>query len=433
MYRSFFRELEQWENDNTKEPLLVTGARQVGKTWLIKSFCEQTYDDYVYLNLEEQPAVASLFEGDLVPEQLIRNIGILLGRSITSDTAIFIDEIQQSERAVNSLKYFCEAQENYRIIGAGSLLGVKIRRFETSFPVGKVYVKTMYPMDIEEFMLACGEDKLVDAIRDAFDGRRALPEAIHEKALKIYHDYLIVGGMPQVVADYVAKGKDVMSFNHELLDYISLAYRADMSKYVSNVFESSKITAVYDSIPRQLARDNPKFKYSEIRTTANKRDYYAPIDWLDASGLICKINRLDHVRLPLKAYENKDSFKIYMSDVGLLCRTVRIRPGDLMSDNDNIYKGAVIENYVFEQLMARSCEMYYYKPSESMEIDMIMNINGDIIPVEIKSGRHKRSQSLKNYVKENEPAYSVRISENNFGEAGGILAVPLYAVFCLGS
>lgn len=431
MYRKFLRELESWEDGKVKEPLLVTGARQVGKTWLIKSFCEERYDDHVYINLEEQQSIASVFEGDLDPATLLRNIGILLGRRIDSNTAIFIDEIQVSERAINSLKYFCEAKENYRIICAGSLLGVKINRFQSSFPVGKVCIKKMHPMDLGEFLIACGEEQLKDSIKAAYDNMAALPQAIHEKALKLYHDYLIVGGMPQAVSDYIRNGKNIMAFNRDLLEYITLAYKADMAKYVFSSAESTKITSVYDSIPRQLARENPKFKYSEIKTTANKRDYYAPIDWLKSSGMVYKIDSLDSVSVPLKAYENSSCFKIYMSDVGLLCRMTGLVPADLMPDRDNTYKGAVVENYVFEQLAVSHNELYYFKPSDSMEIDVIIQIDNNVIPIEIKSGRHKRSVSLKNYMEKYEPAYSVRLSENNFGMANGIRSVPLYAVFCI--
>ena len=431
MYRSFYNELASWESNSIKEPLMIIGARQVGKTWLIKHFCEEHYPDYIYINLEEQRSVSSIFEKDLTPERILKNLGMLLGRQIDSNTAIVIDEIQQNERAITALKYFCEAKENYRVICAGSLLGVKVKRFESSFPVGKVYIKKMGPMDFEEFLLACGEGTLVEGIRSSFESNAALPEAIHEKALSLYHDYLIVGGMPQVVEDYIKCGKNVREFNRDLLSFLRLAYLADMSKYVTNHTETAKITAVYESIPRQLSRDNPKFKYKEIRGTAIKRDYYAPIDWLKASGMVYKINRLDAPESPLKAYENTDSFKLYLSDVGMLCEMCGIIPQDLLPDTHNIYKGAVTENYVYEQLIRKHEGLYYFKPAENLEIDMILNIGNDIVPVEIKSGRHKKSTSLKNYMERYKPAYAVRISENNFGMSNDVKSVPLYAAFCI--
>lgn len=431
MYRKFYNELEEWENKKIKEPMLIIGARQVGKTWIIKKFCEEKYDKYVYINLEEQQSIISVFDGDLTPEVILNNLSMILGKKIDSNTTIVFDEIQQSERAINSLKYFCEAKENYRIICAGSLLGVKINRFASSFPVGKVYIKHMYPMDFEEFLLALGEDILRDGIVNAYKNMTYLPEAVHNKALKIYHDYLMIGGMPQAVRYFVENGKSVIDFNRDIISYIRLAYMADMTKYVSNASESAKITAVYESIPRQLARENPKFKYKEVRGTAIKRDYYAPIDWLNASGMIYKINKLEAVERPLKAYENADSFKIYMSDVAILSEICKMSYNDMLPDTHNIYKGAVIENYVIEQLMQSNNDLYYYKPSESMEIDLITYIDDKVIPIEIKSGRHKKSTSLKNYMEKYSPEYSIRISENNFGMVNSIKSVPLYAAFCI--
>ena len=431
MYRKFYEELELWEDNNTKEPILIMGARQVGKTWIIKSFCQQKYDDYVYINFEERKDIASIFEGNLTPELLIKQLSMLLGRKIDSDTAIVFDEIQQSERAITSLKYFCEAKENYRIICAGSLLGVKVKRFESSFPVGKVCMKYMYPMDFEEFLLACGEELLRDGIEEAFENSSPLPDAIHKKALELYHDYLIVGGMPQAVEKYISNGKNIIGFERDILEYIRLAYMADMSKYVINATETAKISAVYESVPRQLARENPKFKYKEIRGTAIKRDYYSSIDWLAASGMIYKINKLEAPLVPLKAYENEDSFKIYLSDVGILCSICSIAPNDLLSGTHNIYKGAIIENYVYEQMIKRYKSLYYFKPADNMEIDLLTEIENEIIPIEIKSGRHKKSTSLKNYMEKYKPHYAIRISENNFGMVDNLKSVPLYAVFCI--
>ena len=431
MYRKFYEELKKWEEDKVQEPLLVIGARQVGKTWLIKQFCEDTYQDYIYINLEERKDISSIFDGNLTPEDILKNISILLGRSINSDTAIVIDEIQQSERAITSLKYFCEAKDNYRIICAGSLLGIKVKRFESSFPVGTVFIKNMYPMDFEEFLLAAGENLLRDEIRVAYAKMLQLPDAIHNKALALYHDYLITGGMPQVVMSYLENEKSVLSLNRELLDYLRLAYLADMSKYVTNVTETAKIAAVYESVPRQLAKENPKFKYNEIKGTAIKRDYYGPIDWLVASQMIYKINKLDSPESPIKAYENADSFKIYLSDVGLLSRVCGINLQDLLPDNHNIYKGAVIENYVVEQLIATGKCLYYFKPAVNMEIDIITSIDDNVVPIEIKSGRHKKSTSLNNYMERYKPKYVIRISENNFGMMNNIKSIPLYATFCI--
>ncbi len=431
MYRKFYEELTAWENNKIQEPLLVVGARQVGKTWIIKEFCENTYDDFVYINLEEQRELVSIFDNSLQPEAILKNISIFLGRQIQRDTTLVIDEIQQSERAITALKYFAEADCNYRVIGAGSLLGVKINRFESSFPVGKVRIKYMYPMDFEEFLLATGEEQLRDAIKYSFEKMIQLPEAIHKKALDIYHDYLIVGGMPAAVNNYVNTSCNIALFDGEILSNLHLAYLADMSKYVRNASETAKITAVYESIPGQLAKPNPKFKYKEIKSTAVKRDYYGPIDWLDSSGMIIKINKIESPRTPLKAYEDIDNFKIYYSDVGILSCECEVNPSDLLQKTHNIYKGAIIENYVLSQLKINYKNLYFYKPSDSMEIDLMIAIDGKTIPIEVKSGRHKSSKSLKNYIETYEPEYAIRISENNFGYVDNIKSIPLYAVFCI--
>lgn len=431
MERKFIKILQEWDKNQIKEPMMVIGARQVGKTWIVREYLENNYSEYIYINLEEQPELISAFEGNLSPDNILRNLSILLGKDIDFKIPIFIDEIQQSERAITSLKYFCEAKENYRVIVAGSLLGVKINRFQTSFPVGKVQIVHMYPMDFEEFLLACGEEKLRDMIKEAYDTMSPIPSGIHEKALNLYHDYLVVGGMPQMVVNFVDNGKNIMKANRNLLDFLRLAYLADMSKYVNNAPETAKITAIYESIPRQLARENPKFKYKDVSANAVKRDYYTPIDWLVSSDMIIKLNRLESPNLPLKGYENPDSFKIYLSDVGLLSSICQLGVRELLSDTNNIYKGAVIENYVIEQLRCNKKDLYYYKPTESMEIDLIIEIDDEIIPIEIKSGRHKRSVSLDNYRKKYNPSYAIRFSENQFGYTNQIKSVPLYAVFCI--
>lgn len=430
MYRKFIKQLQQWEQNNIKEPLLVTGARQVGKTWLIKKFCEKTYPDYVYINFEEREDFASAFENSLAPKDVLRTLGILAEKKINESTAIFFDEIQLCERAITALKYFCEAEENYRILCAGSLLGVKLGRFEGSFPVGKVIIKHMYPMDFEEFLLALGEEDLRDVIREHYDSLKSMVTGLHSKAINLFHDYLFVGGMPKLVESY-SKTKDVNDIPTEQLENLRMSYLADMSKHVKSAAESLKIAEVYKSIPRQLAKENPKFKYKEVKDTANKRDYYSAIDWLEASGMVIKVNNAEAVSSPLKGYENADSFKLYISDPGLLSNLCRLKMNDIISSNHNIYKGAVIENYVMAQFVASGKYFCYYKPSESMEIDLVLDEKDGIIPCEIKSGRHKRSTSLSNYIEAYQPVRAYRLSELNFGKAQSLISIPLYAAFCM--
>ncbi|MBR2555511.1 MAG: ATP-binding protein [Aeriscardovia sp.] len=433
LYRKFMAELQSWERQGTKEPLLITGARQVGKTWLIDHFCRENYQDYVYLNFEQEPLLASVFDGTMNPEEILKRISILKNKKMTPETAIFMDEIQKSEQAITSLKYFCEAEENYRVIAAGSLLGVKLNRFESSFPVGKVQIQRMYPMDFEEFLIAAGEDALAEVIRDAFLKVKPLPEVIHQKAIQLYHDYLFVGGMPQCVADYIANNCDVTRFNRQLQNYILLAYGADMTKYTISVAEGAKIAAIYDSVPRQLAKENPKFKYKDIRANANKRDFYLPLDWLVSSGMVYKVTKAEVPKTPLKVYAEEGFFKLYLSDVGLLMYASGMSYNDLLNTSDNTFKGAVAENYVVQMAAAGEKGLFYYKPDDSMEIDLLLEYDGEIVPMEIKAGRHKRSTSLKNYRTKFSPVKMIRISENNFGQADELISVPLYAAFCLGT
>lgn len=430
MYRNFRNVLNEWERNKVKEPLLISGARQVGKTWTIKEFCSESYSDYLYINFEERPEVASAFSESLSPAEIIKKISILSDRKITPDTALVFDEIQLCEEAITSLKYFCEAAENYRVICAGSLLGVKLKRFKGSFPVGKVVIKHMYPMDFGEFLIACDQIELKKMIEEHCLSSIPLADGIHLKALSLYHDYLIVGGMPRFVSEYV-RNRDIMSLDFEILDSLRTAYLADMSKHVDNAAESLKITEVYNSVPHQLARDNPKFKYKEVRKNANKRDFYSSIDWLCASGLLLKVNNLDAVKIPLKGYVSDNSFKLYVSDCGLLARMSRIKYADLMPDSNNIYKGAVVENYVLSQFIASGKEVYYYKPSDSLEIDVIIDDPAGPVPCEIKSGRHKSFRSLKRYCAEHTPQKAIRMSELNFGHVDNLYSVPLYAAWCI--
>ena len=431
MFRKFYDVLSRWEENNVQEPMLVVGARQVGKTWIIRKFCSERYERYVYFNFEANPELESIFEGSLEPKAIIEGLEILFGCRIDVNTAICFDEIQRCERAITSLKYFCEAEENYRVIGAGSLLGVKLNRFENSFPVGKIRIEKMYPMDFEEFLIAAGEERLCDKIRSCYEKLEALPEAFHNKALELYQKYIYVGGMPQCVLNLIAKDMNIIEFDRALQENILLAYSADMNKYTISAAEGVKIGEVYESIPRQLARENPKFKYKDVRTHANKRDFYQPLDWLVASMLIYKVTKVEVPQPPLKAYMEEGNFKIYMSDVGLLSFASGVQYKDILPASDNIFKGALTENYVIQSMVSKGIHAYYYKPDASMEIDLLLDRQGDIIPVEIKAGRHVRSTSLKNYAEKYHPNEMLRISYKNFGEMNGVRSIPLYAVYCI--
>ena len=431
MYRKFTETLKQWDQNKHRKPLMVIGARQTGKTWVIREFCQATYGDYIYVNLEEHKDMQTVFDGNLDSDSIINGLELMLGRKIDIGTTIFFDEIQECDNAITALKYFCEDQRDFKIICAGSLLGVKIHRFKGSFPVGKVQIENMYPMDFEEFLTACGEPLLAETIRTHFEKSQPLIDGVHARALRLYHDYLWVGGMPEAVKNYVENGRDVFAVDKSIHSNLQLAYLADMTKYVSSPQESVKISETYRSVPRQLANENPKFKYNEVRKGIGKRDLAGALDWLEASGMIYMIDKVELPASPLSGYDDKNNFKVYLSDVGMLTSLCKIRYKDLLPDANNMYKGGIVENYVYQQMKPRHTDLYYFKPSQGMEIDLLYDDGENIIPVEIKSGRHRRSTSLNNYREKYKPDHAVRISEMNFGSSDGLISVPLYAAFCL--
>ena len=432
MDRKFSEQLIDWKEKNIKEPLMVIGARQTGKTYIIDEFCKKNYENYIYLNFEDIANLSSIFEENLIPEEIIEKIEILIKKEINiENTIIFFDEIQICERAITSLKYFCEAKENYKIVCAGSLLGIKLHRFTSSFPVGKVRIVNMYPMDFEEFLWANEEKKLANMIRKYYIEKKQISELLHDKAMNYYLDYLYIGGMPQAVLNYIHNGKKILKFDRTIHNSIITSYIADMRKYTISAAETVKINEIYESIPRQLAKENTKFKYNIVNSRANKRDYELPLDWLVASSLVYRAIKVEKTQSPLKAFIDQNNFKIYLSDVGLLSTLAKTSYQDLKLEENNIFKGALTENYVAQSLACKGEELNYFKPTQTMEIDFLLNDNGNIIPIEVKSGTHVKSRSLYNYMIKYKPKYAIKISARNFGYKNGIFSVPLYAVFCI--
>ena len=274
MRRKFYEQLLNWKNNNVLMPLMVIGARQVGKTYIINEFCKNEFEDYIYINLLDNKSIISFFEENIDTKEKIAKMELYLNRKITENTVLFFDEIQESEQLISALKYFCESDFPYKVVCAGSLLGVKLNRFKSSFPVGKVRILKMYPMNFEEFLLAIGEDMAIEKIKECYKNNEPMDEALHEKYLKYYRLYLCVGGMPEAVNNLINNKLDILSFDKEILNSIVISYLADMTKYVSNKFESAKIERIYNTIPKQLLKENKKFMYSEIEKNARRRDYY---------------------------------------------------------------------------------------------------------------------------------------------------------------
>lgn len=429
MYRKIEQELLKWK-DNSKLPLMLVGARQTGKTFILDNFCKNNFENYVYINLEKEEEIAQIFEATIKPEEIIEKIEVLKKINFdATNTILFLDEIQVSESAITSLKYFCESETDYKIVCAGSLLGVKINRFHSSFPVGKVTIKYLYPMDFEEFLLACSEDKLIEEIKKHYETNEPLINPIHEKALDLYKKYLVLGGMPAIISDYINNNYKITDVNFDVQEQIITSYLADMNKYTENT-ESIKNSKIYNAIPKELARENNTFKYSLVDKDARKIRYESSLDWLLASNMILKCDLTERNESPLKAFANTDKFKIYLSDSGLLRALSNIDYSEILLDKNVMYKGVLTENYIACEFYTKFRELYYYT-FDKYEIDFLIKIDGEIIPVEIKSGRRSNSKSLNEYIKKYNPKYSIRISSKNFGFENNIKSIPLYAVFCI--
>ncbi len=429
MHRKIEEELKKWKYDY-KMPFMLIGARQTGKTYILEEFCKNNFNNYIYINLDKEENIAEIFKNTIDPETIIEKIEIIKNVIVNpEDTIIFLDEIQESERAITSLKYFCESDKPYKIVCAGSLLGVKINRFKSSFPVGKITIKYLYPMDFEEFLGALGEDKLIDEIKIHYDSNEALMNPIHEKALDLYKKYLVLGGMPILINNFIENNCNISHVNFDLQELIITSYLADMNKYTENS-EGIKNGQIYNSIPKELARVNNTFKYSIVDKDARKIRYESSLDWLLASNMILKCDLVDKNESPLKAFANSSKFKLYLSDVGLLRALSNLDYSEILLDKNEMFKGVLTENYIACELYPKSKELYYYN-FDRYEIDFLIKIDGNIIPVEVKSGRRIDSKSLKEYIKKYNPKYSIRISAKNFGFENNIKSIPLYAVFCI--
>ena len=429
MYRKILEELKKWKEEY-KMPLMLIGARQTGKTYILEEFCKKNFNNYIYINLDKEENIGKIFEETIDPDTIIEKIEIIKNVVINpEDTIIFFDEIQVSERAITSLKYFCESKKPYKIVCAGSLLGVKINRFKSSFPVGKVSIKYLYPMDFEEYLMAINEDKLIDEIKKHFETNEKIMNPIHEKALDLYKKYLVLGGMPALINNFIINDYNIAHVNFELQEQIITSYLADMNKYTENS-EGIKNSQIYNAIPKELARVNNTFKYSIVDKDARKIRYETSLDWLLASNMILKCDLAEKNESPLKAFVNSDKFKIYLSDVGLLRSLSNLDYREILLDKNEMYKGVLTENYIACEFYSKFKELYFYN-FDRYEIDFLIKINGDIIPVEVKSGRRTNSKSLNEYIKKYNPKYSIRISSKNFGFENNIKSVPLYAVFCI--
>lgn len=431
MYRKIMSFLEAWKESKYRKPLILQGARQVGKTYSILEFGRTHYENVAYFNFETSPKLNKTFEENISPDCLIPILSHIAGQTIVREkTLIVFDEVQLCERALTSLKYFYEDAPDYHIIVAGSLLGVAVNRAKFSFPVGKVDMKTLYPMDMEEFMTALHEDALVEQIKKCFQTDTPLPSSLHDAAMQLYRQYLVVGGMPECVMQF-AETKDYILVRHTQ-NTILASYLNDMSKY-NNLNEIKKTRLAYDNITVQLSKKNTRFQYKLIKKGGRASEFENAIEWLCLSGIVSQVYKVEQIKKPLENYRNIDAFKIYVSDLGLLCAKKDLAANDIlyMVDEINDFKGGMAENYVNVQLSMNGYSTYYWESERGAEIDFVIQRDSQIIPIEVKSADNTRAKSLKVYMDAYKPAYAIKLSAKNFGFEDGKKTVPIYAAFCI--
>ena len=425
MERSIYSSLKKWKESPTRKPLILQGARQVGKTYILKEFGAREYSEVVYINCDDNNDMQNMFV-DYDVDRIIRSMSAISGVSIKpSTTLLILDEIQEVERGLASLKYFCEKAPEYHVAVAGSLLGITLHE-GTSFPVGKVDMLYMYPMDFEEFLLAMGKEQLVELLRN---NSWAALTPLRGMLTELLRQYYFVGGMPEAVKTYVERGDiwEVRSIHSKIID----AYRNDMSKHVPKQ-QVQRINMVWNSIPSQLARDNKKFIYGALRKGARANDFEIAIQWLVDSGLVHKVHRISKPVVPLKFYEDMASFKLFLLDCGLLGALSETPPEQILI-GDNVfeeYKGAFTENYVLQQLksLPRTFVYYYSNDNSTLEIDFVVQHEVHVIPIEVKAEENLRAKSLRQFVTDNSGLHGVRFSMSDYREQDWLTNVPLWAV-----
>ena len=431
MQRKIQAWLEAWKDRPQRKPLILQGARQVGKTYALLEFGRTNYENVAYFNFETDPALAATFDESISPDYLIPILSHIARQTIVREkTLIIFDEVQLCERALASLKYFCEEAPEYHIAVAGSLLGIAVNRKQFSFPVGKVDIKTLYPMDLEEFMLACGEEILVKQIHNCFENDSPMPAALHEAAMTLYRQYLVVGGMPECVSAFL-ETKDYILVRHTQ-EMILQAYLNDMSKY-NNENEIKKTRLTYDNITVQLSKKNTRFQYKLVKKGGRASEFENAIEWLTLSGIVSQVWLVEQIKKPLENYRNIDAFKIYVSDLGLLCAKKDVVAADILYDSAELddFKGGLVENYVNTQLTANGYRTFFWESARSAEVDFVIQREGQIIPVEVKSADNVKAKSLRVYIDTYHPQYALKLSAKNFGFENNIKTVPLYAAFCI--
>ncbi len=426
MYRTAIELLFKWKNNNDKKPLIIRGARQVGKTWLMKEFASKAYKESVYISFDNNVQMTALFDADFNIERIITGLEIYAGHKIDpSETVLIFDEIQEVPKALTSLKYFNEAAPQYSILCAGSLLGIALHH-GTSFPVGKVEFMDLYPLTFSEFILAMGKGQFAKLIAD---GNYSMIRTFKSDYIDLLKQYYYVGGMPEVVSRF-SESKD---FNEarKIQERILNTYEQDFSKHVPHE-TVPRVRMLWNSVPSQLAKENKKFIYGLIKEGSRAKDYETALLWLEDCGLVHRVNRTGSPSLPLKAYEDLKAFKLFLLDIGLLSCMVRLRQDVLLDGNALFreFKGALTEQYVLQQIKTLDNVTAYYWTNDrnSAEIDFLIDTGAEVIPIEVKAEINLQAKSLKTFREKFDPALSVRTSMADFHKGDGLIDLPLYAI-----
>lgn len=418
--------LLSWKSSPKRKPLILMGARQVGKTFVLKKFGEQEYQNTIYLNFEDNPRLCKLFDASLDPDLILKVLTIEMDTEIfLGKTLIFFDEIQECPNALNSLKYFFEKAPDQHIVAAGSLLGVKLSHTK-GFPVGKVQFLTLYPLSFLEFLRALDREKLQIFIDELNVVEPLLPN-LHDKLLGYFKEYLFVGGMPEAVSEYIDSQN--LSKVREIQKAILSAYGLDFAKHAPKD-QIMKINQVWGAIPNQLARENKKFIYSALREGARAKEFEVALQWLLEAGLIYKVSHVGVPKIPLTAYADFNTFKIYLVDVGLLGAMSDLSAKTILHGNELFeeFRGAIAENYVAQALVASAYPLYYWTSSGKAELDFILEQDDLIYPIEVKSGNSSKKKSLRVYAGTYDPNLQIRLSPMNLRKDGNILNCPLYLI-----
>ncbi len=421
MLRFATEKLIEWKNSTTRKPLVLKGARQVGKTWLMKEFGSKYYRNFVYCNFDEEKELKSIFENNKNPNRIIELLSMLFNSKIEPQKSLIIfDEIQECPEALNSLKYFNENANDYHLIAAGSLLGTLLSK-PKSYPVGKINLLNINPLTFDEFLLAT--DKGLYDYYSSIQKNQKIEEIFHNKLLEIYHYYLIIGGMPESVSAWITEKdpKKILQIQKELNEI----YENDFSKHNGKI-NSGRLLMVFRSIVSQLAKENQKFVYGAVREGGRARDFEEAIEWLVSAGMINRVYNISKLEHPVAAFDKLDCFKLYLFDTGLLKYKAGIDNSSILLKTDYQFKGALVENFVLQQLKEKFEIPPRYYATRYGEIDFVIQNGSNIVPIEVKAGSNKSATTFKKYIKENNPDFAIRFSEMNYVTDGKITNIPLY-------